>query len=303
MPIEVTCRQCGKVYKVADQFAGRSAFCKSCGAQMQIPGSGAAADQGSYDVAADPIPQPVAAAPMPTMPAPGAVPQQPGAFFPRPPAVAAQPPRTAGFRLTKLSVFLLIIGGMMIFFGAQEWRLASVASATPQQITCTQLEKNGPGNNAYVTVTKFYNAPNLVYEKASANATEWRRAWVPIFGQDSDYAKKIMMDAFMGKINKSNIPPLTQINVLVKSNKIHNTADAQAMENRGQVTGMVINKIESLNQKEREKMQEMYPNADLSKTWIIEEGREPAQPSKYMGLMGGGGLLALIGLATMFKKA
>src|SRR5207248_11720645 len=37
MLIDVTCRNCGSTYRVSEQFAGRQAQCKNCGAKIPVP--------------------------------------------------------------------------------------------------------------------------------------------------------------------------------------------------------------------------------------------------------------------------
>src|SRR5438034_11420681 len=37
MLIDVTCRNCGSTYRVSEQFAGRQAKCKNCGAKIPVP--------------------------------------------------------------------------------------------------------------------------------------------------------------------------------------------------------------------------------------------------------------------------
>ena len=36
MAIQVTCKQCGKAYQVAEQYAGRAVQCPTCGAAIQV---------------------------------------------------------------------------------------------------------------------------------------------------------------------------------------------------------------------------------------------------------------------------
>ena len=45
---------------------------------------------------------------------------------------------------------LIIIGAVLTFAGVQEMRLSSAAKPEPQEISCSELIENGPGDNAHV---------------------------------------------------------------------------------------------------------------------------------------------------------
>ena len=57
MPIPVTCEQCGRTYRVADDKAGLQFHCKQCGSPVLIPSASQPADPQSADPqSADPQP-------------------------------------------------------------------------------------------------------------------------------------------------------------------------------------------------------------------------------------------------------
>ena len=54
MPIKITCQECGKALRVADDYAGRRAKCPACGAVIPIPAAGRARTRPAAHRAASP---------------------------------------------------------------------------------------------------------------------------------------------------------------------------------------------------------------------------------------------------------
>lgn len=294
MSIEVKCPGCFKRYAVADQFAGKKAKCKACGSAMLVPQLPPPAEQEmDFDALAamesgSPVDNsaPVAMAPPPISPPISAPPRRamPVAPFAKPKPAASR--LHLGFRINRIIIAMLVIGVMLIVYGFREWRLASASGSTPQTITCAQLEANGYGNNAYIHLTGFRVSGHFVYQKRSDDY--WTVAWLPIV------SVKNPLPTTAGAV------PSAAIKVIVKSNKIHNHAEAEAFALNTSLEGMVINQIESMTSKEIELLRHSYPTTNFDKCWIVEEGREPAGAGKYMAFFGGGALLVLAGLGMMF---
>jgi hypothetical protein len=90
--------------------------------------------------------------------------------------------------------------------------------------------------------------------------------------------------------------------VIVKTHKFKTIGaipDGLDMEDSVQV--LVINRIDSLGQEERELVLENSPGVNLDKVWIVEEGRRPASLAKSGGMTFGGVLLAAPGVDWMFS--
>jgi hypothetical protein len=296
MSIEVKCPGCFRRYAVADQFAGKKAKCKACGAMMlvpQLPPPPPVEREMDFDALAamesgSPVDNsaPIAVAPPPLSPPISAPPRRPVPVAPFAKPKPASSRFRLGFRLNRLVIAMLVIGVMLIVYGFKEWRLASASGSTPQTITCAQLEANGYGNNAYIRLTGFKVSGHFVYNKRSDDY--WTVVWLPIVSVKSP------LPAADGS------GPTGPVKVIIKSNKIHNHAEAEAFAINTSIEGMVINQIESISSKETELLRHSYPTTDFDKCWIVEEGREPAGAGKYMAFFGGGALLVLAGLGMMF---
>lgn len=316
MPIEVQCGGCGKRYNVGDQFAGKKAKCKNCGAVMVVPqpvpveaapdmdydALAALESTGQIDESAA-----VQVAPPPLPPKAGATFTAPrGAVIP--PLIKAvnrAPGRRIGFRINRLILALMIGGGALGFFGLQEMRLAAASSEQPQTLSCSDLEKNGPGKNAHIHLTKFTFTRHYIFERDKNNANaDCKTVWNPLVATDGAYFRSLKVLVAAGKLKPSEAQDPTNILVLMKTHKIPNESLRESfVENTNTLDGMVINDIDSLKGEEKRLLEDSFPGADFSKVWIFEEGREPASPAKYLAMLGGGLALILAGLFFMLKPA
>jgi hypothetical protein len=173
----------------------------------------------------------------------------------------------------------LFAGGMLGYFGWQEWTLFSSGSATPQSIPLADLAANGPGKNVHVTVTNFTFVPKVgIYEEKNG---AWQSAWFPVV-VPGEPTKAIVVKNFKVK-NES------QVEAYVES-----ASSSQAL------TGIITNSIRSLGTEETAKLKNMLPGVDVSKTLVLEEGRSFPSSGSVFGLLGGGILLILVGLGFAF---
>jgi hypothetical protein len=199
----------------------------------------------------------------------------------------------------------LIIGGVLFFFGFQEWRLATKARGQPQRITAAQLEANGPGDNAHIELADFLFCNNYVYKSSSqraAQAGNWETVWIPAVPLDGPYVQRLRSMAAAGQIQPNFIPPPDDVRIIIKSSKVKGEGDLQRLGDADTLKGVVVNEIESLGSEEKKHLQESYPGIDFSRCWIVQHEREPAGAGKVLGLMGGGGTLFLAGLAWLAKR-
>ena len=98
-----------------------------------------------------------------------------------------------------------MIGGIALsVYGFREWQLGSSASGTPQQISCLQLEKNGPGNNAHVRLTEFIALRNFVFQKRSHTDSDFSMVFIPVVAENGGYMTGIKMKAIFGQIKSDD---------------------------------------------------------------------------------------------------
>jgi hypothetical protein len=187
-------------------------------------------------------------------------------------------------------MFVAFLGIGAIAMGLQERSLAQQSSTTPEEITLRQLIERGPEGNPYVVLSDFALGEDYVYEHRKGQAFLWERVWVPIFPADEAGAQDNPQ----------------KVQAIIKSSRVRNAFGLAQLAARKKLRGMVINRVESLSQRETELLQQRYPGTDFSRCLIIEEGREPAKAGDVRAyfvvgscLLGvsGLGLLGILGLA------
>jgi hypothetical protein len=205
--------------------------------------------------------------------------------------------------LSRIMVVVIIFGAVLGFLGFKEWRLGQVASPTPQKITCAQLERNGPGDNAHVEMSGFLLCPSgFVYKGKKGDSSTWSVIWVPAVPLDGEYVRQMKQAvASRGDQALENFPPPKNVKLIVKSSHVRNQQEFEQFGDRGSLGGLIVNKVESLGSEERNLLASSYPGIDFSTCYILEEGRKPKSAGAAAGMMGGGGLLVLGGLLGMIR--
>jgi hypothetical protein len=312
----VVCNNCSKKYRVDDSAAGRKFVCKQCGNIIRVPATTDAPPVVKKAVAPPPIPTPVSndmdfdalASLESTGEIDNSVP-----FIPSPSrgatVVAAGQPKAAkkfsapriGFRINRIILIVIGLGIGALVWGGRELLLASSASDTAQDITCEQLSKNGPGGNLHVRVTNFMSMSNYVWH-APGQGQEWDTVWLPIvppnvvklppFKRLKAGARIVPADA--GYVNPGDI------HVLVKTHVVKREGDVNSAMSRQSVEGMVINKIESLSEKDREFLHQGYPTMSVDSCYIVEDGRKPLGGLASLLIFGGLAILGF-GIFLVFK--
>jgi hypothetical protein len=200
----------------------------------------------------------------------------------------------------RILLVMILLGGALVYVGVQEKRLAAASKPEPQNVTCAELIKNGPGDNAHVVMSDYLILDSLCYETGRSGKA-WTTVWVPAVPFGGEYHKQIIDAAKAGNLN-AQIPTPRDFRVLIKSGKIRDAEALDALTGQDTIQGVVVNKISSLGRKERKILADSYPSANLDNVLILEHGRTPASAGKSYGMMGGGGALALLGVFGMVKR-
>lgn len=179
------------------------------------------------------------------------------------------PPVT--FNLNRINIALVIIGGMVGFFGISEWRLAMKSGSTPTRVSLTELTTNGAADNVFVTVTDMMPAGEgeFVYEETRTG--RYSKIWYPA-------------------VPTTDSPGVPRFIVYSADAKNDNEVGALMMQT--EQTGMIVNSIRSLDSETKDLLQQGIPGINVDSALIFESGRKPAGPIKYLGLL-------LLGLALV----
>lgn len=199
------------------------------------------------------------------------------------------------------SFWLVLIGSGLIYMGFREVQLRGAAKAEPQNITCAELAENGPGDNAHVIMSDFLLADVVfVYEGRSSDGP-WTKVWVPAVPLGGHYHQTLlsMLDED-GKI-RGAVPKPADINIIVKTSNAPYPNDLDTLADQEAIQGVIVNKIESLESKERKLLEENYPGVDFDECWILEVDRKPATLAKVAGFGGGGVALFALGASLIVR--
>lgn len=188
--------------------------------------------------------------------------------------------------MIRLKLLIIVLGGMAMFFGFQEGRLASKCSSEPHKMTCEELAKNGPGDNANIELTDFVVGENFVYEQ-DGKTKAWNHVWVPLHELDMRTAIQLM--------GEHPVLPTT-FRVLMKTSKAKSVEQIDNIQKGGTIKGLVVNNITKISGKELDLLQSSYRGTDFSKVWIIDHERSPHGYLFAAGAMLGGLLLAGVGV-------
>lgn len=186
------------------------------------------------------------------------------------PATSSLPPMT--ININRFNIALLVIGGVIIFLGAQEMRLGLKAGGAPIEISLDNLMTKGPEGQVYFTVT------NVVAGLEGYVAEEDRygnlsQVWIPC-----------AVDA-----------PESDMEFVLYSDRVKTEAAAETLAVAGTHTGMIINDIKGLDAETRRLLRSsgIQPENAL----LFEVGRRPSGAVKYISMLLGGLVVMLLGAA------
>ena len=305
MSLEFACPQCAKRYKVSESYAGRTAQCKACGAQMIIPAAAEPeivepeiqaaepeeqfAELGSTDGsglldewANSPEASETTLAPLSSK-AWKAKQQEPASGPAARPAKSRK--RTVGIvlpeKMVRAALPLLIAGGVLFYIGYREWRLASLSHETPQQITLAKLAADGPGDNIYLDLSEFRLLPDLSVIESDGDDLEksnWSYVWIPAVPRGT-----------------TGNPRINEIKVIVGTKSIRNARGLGGFCSKTTLRGLVVNETDNLPRRARDLLNEGLAGIDADSCYFFRVGQNPTSGTLQAFLLIGGVLLFLAG--------
>jgi hypothetical protein len=200
----------------------------------------------------------------------------------------------------RLKIAIVVIGGVLTFFGFQELRLRSVVKSDPQTITCADLGEHGPGDNANVIMSDFLLCDfSYVYEQRE-HSRNWEKVWVPAVPLEGEYHQMILSRLKPDGSIDGEIPPPKDVKVIVQSSQVMNEGALTKLAADETLPGLIINEIASLGSEEQKLLRESYPGVDFNKVYILEHMRKPQHAGLSAAMVGGGVLLAGVGVLSFF---
>jgi hypothetical protein len=204
--------------------------------------------------------------------------------------------------MSRFILALVVLGGTLVFFTVQDMRLRATAKDEPTNVTCAELETNGPGDNAHIVLQEFLLCDfAYVYEETSPG--NWKNVWVPAVPIGGQYHQELLSKVDgEGKL-LGDMPMPSNIKVIVKSNAVSNEGELTQLASQETLQGMVVNLISSLGSEETKLLKESYPAVDFDSCYIVEVGRTPAGTGKLMATgLGGLAMMAIGGVMFLARR-
>ena len=207
----------------------------------------------------------------------------------------------------RIKIAMIIGGGVLAFFGIQEFRVSSGTSSAPEEVQLLQLEGGQIPENSHLKVGPHYAIyAGSIYEyeesKYSASSTPSNSAKVnvcyyPIVSKSHPFVEAVERE--------DDFFEFDQIAGLVKTKRFKKIGSIpeDLLADESNVQGLVVNRVDSLDKEEKKLLKENFPKVDIDRVLILEEGRQPSSLLKSGGMIMGGLALIAVGIGLFFVGA
>lgn len=216
-----------------------------------------------------------------------------------------------------VGLIVMAIGGCLIYYGLLEYRVGSGASPDPADVELADLEAGKPLPDNHIRIGLhhcLYKSSVIEYEydeddgKAMKPSSPVKWIWSPLISDRHPYMQKLRkLVAKHGSIKKiprnADWPVVKDFVVLLKSeayDTVREIPDGRKLYKS--VSGLVINRIESLGDDEKRLIRRRFPEIDFDKILIVEHGRKPSSPAVSVAFIAGGTLLVLMPVAFFVRR-
>ena len=218
--------------------------------------------------------------------------------------------------MIRLKLVLIGVGIALGFIGYQEYTVSQKASFPAAKVELQSIEDSAELSNNFIRIGSHWAVyPGSIYEYEMDkyetgepdDKTKVNFTYYPIVSESHPYVIQLseLFDRYgdEASIPENEWPEFEQFSVLVKSKRFK-TIGSIPLEwmDESSLEGLVINKIKTLTTEEASLLRESFPQIDLNKVLIVEDGRKPSSQAKSIGMLGGGSFLCLLGLFLLFKR-
>jgi hypothetical protein len=213
----------------------------------------------------------------------------------------AQQPVGWPFRiLAVVGSLLMILGGIVGYLGWQDWQVFTESQETPQEITLSDLQRNGFGRNRYIRLKAFRFCERSAAEKPVKDTTI-RDLWIPLVPVDGQVVKKdgpappvpVRIETVAAYLSLGNpgigglrFGGIGLFDVLRKSK-----------EDQGYEC-TVVTGIKKLKPEVQQQLSELAPQTDLAEM-VVLDWRKPGSANRVYGCLAAGGAGSLLGLLAL----
>ena len=210
----------------------------------------------------------------------------------------------------KMILLCVVAGGVVGFFGYQEWQLAKTGSETPEVVDLAKIEAGSAPTSTWVKLGEHHRLYfQCVYEyetgrgeSAQTANSKVNHCYYPVISSTNKFITDLQ--AFVAEHGGvDNIPDDAawpepdSFSVLVKSNDYKKVSELpEDMELSPGLEGVIINRISSLKPDEKKLIQQSFPTVNLEKVLVVQKDRKLKSLGTTYAMMGGGAAIALVPL-------
>jgi hypothetical protein len=154
-------------------------------------------------------------------------------------------------------------------------------------ISLKQLIARGPEGNPNIILTDYVIDKKAGVVESKERSKTWTKVWVPAAPKD---------EVTVFPDGRADFP---NVRAILMSTHVSNETELATRLQKDRLPGMVTNRVTKLGPTEKRLLRESYPNTDLDRCLIIEEGREPSGVGKVMALGAAGVILVLAGIGAL----
>ena len=207
--------------------------------------------------------------------------------------------------LFRIKIAAIVLGGMLAYFGIQEYRVSVGTSAEPASVNLSSLEAGETLTNNHVLIGEHvadYAGCVYEYDQDSGRVTHM---YYPIIAQDHPFFDKLaaLYDKYgnPNDIPEAEFPAIDDFRVLIKTKRYTNqNSIPEGLGAEEKIQGLVVNLIDGMDKEEERLIKQSFPKINMDEILIVEDGRSPTSMLKTLGMIGGGGFVSLLGLVWMF---
>ncbi len=214
---------------------------------------------------------------------------------------------------------IMVLGGILFYFGYQEYAVGSAAGSEPEKVDLAKLEQGGELDTTHVQFGDHMRLYfGIVYEFENATGTNpsstdaVTKAYYPVISSEHVFARRMrsLLEKY-GKIDdipEDELPGIDKFKVLIKTSEYDTVGEVDrlpAIRDGRSIEGLVVNSINSLDSEEEDLIRQSFPGVDLDRIIILEKDRKPMAVVFSMGMMAGGVAMIVfpvIGLVVIHKR-
>lgn len=208
--------------------------------------------------------------------------------------------------MLRVALAMVIGGGFLGYYGYQEYQVGAGASSEAVHVALADLESGATPPDTHLQIGDHWAIYPSWVGWGSQDSDQLDYIYYPIVSEGHAYnqAWDRLLDRYGdSEIPESQLPRLTSLGVLVKTDRYKREGDVPAQwQEVPSITGLLVHEIDGLKSDEERLLNQNYPGLDLSHVMILEEGREPKSAMSAVGLILGGAALILFGMGVLVRS-